>query len=311
MKPIIEVAVCIVSFRNAGDVRCCLTALSRSTYRNFHVYVCENGGADAERDIAETLATLALDGISITQLSARDNPGFAAGVNRCIAASPDADIWWILNPDCMPDQHALTRMVARFETNEPRAVGGTIHHPAGWVQAYGGGRWGPWSSRVVAFGYGQSLAEPVDAGKWEHKLDYLSGASFAINRAFVDAVGLMREDYFLYCEEIEYFQRAKRSSASIAFASDARIAHLQGTATGSGGPMRSRGKLPIYMDQRNRILLTRDTRPGRLPVAALLLFAQYPLIFGRRLAFRQWGYALQGWWAGILDERGKPGWFGR
>ena len=87
--------------------------------------------------------------------------------------------------------------------------------------------------------------------------------------------------------------------------------HLQGTATGSGGPVRTRGKLPIYLDIRNRVNVVRDTAPGLLPVTIATLFLQMPLIFGRRGAFRQWRYALAGLIAGAYGERGKPGWLTR
>jgi hypothetical protein len=54
--------------------------------------------------------------------------------------------------------------------------------------------------------------------------------------------------------------------------------------------------------------LTRDLYPARTPVVAfaalLVIFAR----FARRGAWRQVGYALSGWWAGLRDERGPPKW---
>ncbi|MGH6910786.1 MAG: hypothetical protein ACREEG_11410, partial [Phenylobacterium sp.] len=72
--------------------------------------------------------------------------------------------------------------------------------------------------------------------------------------------------------------------------------------------VRDRGRMPVYLDERNKVLVTRDRYPGRLVVAASASFALLFLRFGRRGAWAQLGYALSGWWAGVRDERGPPPW---
>ena len=73
-------------------------------------------------------------------------------------------------------------------------------------------------------------------------------------------------------------------------------------------------KGPIRMDQgflksySNKILMTRDLFPARLPIVAVAAFLVIFMRFGRRRAWRQMGYALAGWAAGLRGERGPPAW---
>ena len=52
-----KVAVCIVGFRNAADVLRCVESLAGSTFQDFQVVVCENGGASAFEALASQMPT--------------------------------------------------------------------------------------------------------------------------------------------------------------------------------------------------------------------------------------------------------------
>jgi GT2 family glycosyltransferase len=97
-----RVAVVIVAFRNVDDVCGCLEALSTSTHARFEVVICENGGEAAWRTLTARLPGTLPGGQPVRVLLAERNLGFAGGVNVGLAAAPDADAWWILNPDTQP-----------------------------------------------------------------------------------------------------------------------------------------------------------------------------------------------------------------
>jgi len=74
--------------------------------------------------------------------------------------------------------------------------------------------------------------------------------------------------------------------------------------------MRDRPRGPVYLDERNKILLTWLRGPVRLITVAPCALALLCLRFGKRRAWPQLGYALAGWAAGLRNERGKPAWLG-
>lgn len=301
----LRVAIAIVSYKTPKDVADCLAALSQSLYPHFNLVICENGGAAAFAALTAALPTELPGGQTVRAFDAGSNLGYAGGVNRCIAASPDADAWWVLNPDTAPDPDALGGLVARLEAGDCQAVGGTIRLADGQIQAYGG-RWQPWLARAVSLGHGQAGTTPPSARRIEAQQNFLNGASMLIGRAFWETTGPMREDYFLYCEEVEWCLRGAQRGMRLGFAPIGTVIHKQGTSTGNSTDLRARSRLSVYLNERNRLLLTRDLLPALFPVAIVTVLATLAARFGKRLAWRQLGYALQGWAAGISGSRGAP-----
>jgi hypothetical protein len=166
--------------------------------------------------------------------------------------------------------------------------------------------WRSWLGRAVSLGKGTLLTDipnPVDI---EARLTYLSGASMLIDRTFVERVGVLTEDYFLYCEEIDWCIRGARSGLKLGFAPDAKVLHYQGTTTGSSPSLSQRSWLSVYLDERNKMLITRRFFPARLPFAAMAALTLLALRYLRRGAFRQFWYGLSGWFAGVLGYSGRP-----
>lgn len=302
-----HVAVAIVGFRNPVDISHCLEALERSTHGDFEVIICENGGAAAFEELCAALPKRLAGGQPVRAVMAPGNLGYAGGVNRCLQETPAADAWWVLNPDTQPDPEAMALQVARLSVGDCEAVGSTIYLPDGRVQSHGG-RWLPWFARAESIGHGTPLTQEPDPAYVEKAQNYLNGASMMIGRRFLEVVGPMREEYFLYCEEVEWCLRGGELGMRLGFSPGARVLHHAGTTTGSYDDIRSRPKTPVYLNERNKMLTTRDCFPARLPVAAVAAIALIFLRFGRRGAWRQVGYALEGWISGLGNLRGVPGW---
>jgi N-acetylglucosaminyl-diphospho-decaprenol L-rhamnosyltransferase len=301
------VAVAIVGFRNADDVVRCVAALARSTHPDFEIVVCENGGAEAHAALASRLPAALSGGQPVRILKAPRNLGYAGGVNACLAAAEDADAWWVLNPDTEPAPLTMERLVARLSAGDSDAVGCTVHFPDGLVQSHGG-RWQGGLARASSIGYGSRVEDPVDPREIERAQNYLNGASMFVGRRFLREVGPMREDYFLYCEEVEWCLRARKLGMRLGYAADAPVLHYQGTTMGNFWQFRRRARLSVHLNERNRILLTKDHYPALVLGVGVSAFALFLYRYGRRMAWRQYLYALGGWWAGVRGERGAPRW---
>lgn len=302
-----HVAVSIVGFNNVADIVHCLEELDRATHTDFEVIICENGGPAAYAALESALPKVLSHGQPVRAVLAPGNLGYAGGVNRCLDETPQADAWWVLNPDTHPYPEALAALVARLEVGDCDAVGCTLHLPNGLVQSHGG-RWDMWLARAVSIGHSTPITEHPDPAVIESRQNFLNGAAMLLGRRFVATVGHMREEYFLYCEEVEWCLRGLGLGMRLGFAPKAVVLHYQGTTTGNPPDIRERGKTPVYLNERNRILMTRDLSPARLPVVVISTFLVMFARFGRRRAWRQLGYALQGWVAGLRNLRGRPGW---
>lgn len=299
-----RVTVCIVGFRNPFDVLRCLKALARTTYPHFEVIICENGGDAAVAGLRASVPAALVGGQPIRVVTAGGNVGYAGGVNACILATQESDAWWVLNPDTEPAGDALAQMVAHLRGHDYAAVGCTILSPEGRVESRGG-RWRAPLARAVSIDNGHCGAVPkATIGE----IDYLSGASVLVSRRFVETVGLMREDYFLYGEEVEWFLRGRKRKLRFGVAAEAQVVHHQGSTTGSVAKMASRSRTAVYLDERNKLLITHDLAPHLLPIVAPAALALLMLRFARRGAWKQTSYAIEGWIAGLAGRRGRPRW---
>lgn len=305
MSAPLHVSICIVGFHNHEEIAGCVAALAHSTYRDFDIVICENGGVASWEKLTAALPAQLPGGQSVECINAGANLGYAGGVNTAMRARPDADAWWVVNPDTVPERQALAALVERLSQGDCHMVGGVLYDANGRVQAYGG-RWRYWLGRAVSIGMGAHIDDPVDAAAVEARMNYVLGASMLVDRNFVERVGYMRDEYFLYCEEVEWGLRAVKQGVRLGFAPQSRVRHDQGSTTGSADSIRSRKRLPIYMDERNKLNVVRDVTPMRLPVAIAATLALLSLRFAARGAWAQWGYALSGWWAGVRGERGMP-----
>jgi N-acetylglucosaminyl-diphospho-decaprenol L-rhamnosyltransferase len=304
------VAVIIVSFHSLSDIVHCLAALEKSTWRRFRVVICENGGDEAYRKLQGNLPPQLETGQPVELLSAPGNPGYAGAINLAIDRTAPADAYWILNPDTQPDPHALEAMLARLDQGGCSAVGGDLLSGNGRLGSRGG-LWLKWSARAISLDKGKPRQPPDDVHALESRMNYITGASLLVTSGFCQRVGKMREDYFLYCEEVEWCLRAARLGEKLGYAQGAIVRHAQGTATGSGGTLRTQSRLAVYLMERNRILLTRDLYPGLMPVAVPLSLLHIAIKYAKAAAWRQGSYALSGWLAGLGNKRNKPDWLAR
>ena len=304
----LHVAVLIVSFRGVQDVVDCLSALERSEHRDFSVFICENGGAEAHAALSQAAPARLAGGQPVSISLAPGKLGFAGGVNACLDAAGPADAYWILNPDTQPEPAALAALVARLEEGDCDMVGHDIMLPSG-VLASRSGRWAKRTARAISIDHGRPRQPSLTRDEVEAAMNYVIGASMLVSGDFFERFGRMREDYFLYCEEVEWCLRAKARGARLGYDERAVVLHAHGTSTGGGGDLRSRSKLAVYLIERNRVLLTRDCFPALLPAASMFALLHLMLRCARAIAWRQLAYGVSGWAAGLRDERGRPAWF--
>jgi N-acetylglucosaminyl-diphospho-decaprenol L-rhamnosyltransferase len=323
-----HVVIAVVSTNDARHIVGCLQSLAASTYQNFQVVICENGGLDAFENITRVLASLDfIERVNpdlgyeltigqskfmlgegkqvIAVLNASQNLGYAGGVNACIAAVRNKpwDAVWVLNPDTFPESGALKALVLHQKKGNYGIVGSRlIFNSSGLVQTWGGMGWRVLLGRGLSIGLDQPAEMVPDIAEVERSLAFISGASMFVSRAYVEAIGVMDEDFFVYAEDVDWCLR--RGPFKLGYAHDSVVRHING---GTSGAFSSSGsRFTVYLDARNRILLARKLFGSKWPLAATIYLA-YPLyLFFRYKSGRQFRFALNGWWAGIRDERGAP-----
>lgn len=213
------------------------------------------------------------------------NLGFAGGNNvglRYALAQPDCDYVWLLNNDTLVARDALSEMVARLQAEPGAGVcGATLldYDRPRTVQALAGARFNPWLGTIAPVGAGLSLDDRPPATAVEAALDYVIGACMLVSRSWLEEVGLLSEDYFLYFEEVDWASRAAGRYRQV-YAPRSLVYHKQGASI--GGPAANPRMDGLAL--RNRLRFTRRHHPWALPTVWLGMTGVLLL----RILRRQW-----------------------
>lgn len=222
-----------------------------------------------------------------------ENLGFAAGNNvglRLALSQGDMDCIWLLNNDTLVEPGCLREMRQRLAAQNDRAVCGSMIHffdRPDVIQAVGGNRFNRYTG-VAACSEGRFVheSEAPCAAEVEGVLDYVSGCSMLVPRAYLEEVGLLGEDYFLYYEEIDWFTR-NAGRYPIVIAPKARLYHREGSAIGSSGWQRAASSFADGHLYRSRLLYMRKYYRRWIPLCYLASLMQV----GKKLWQGHWANA--------------------
>lgn len=212
------------------------------------------------------------------------NGGYAAGNNLGItkALEQGADAVWILNNDTIVEPDALGCMRDRlFTSARPGLCGALLRYPDGLTQCRGGGYTNKLTFLSTLDGYWLPLEEARcdKAESVESRINFIYGACVMASKKFVETVGLMDEQFFLYCEEQDWAWRA-RGRFDISYAPDAIVTHVEGKSTGHASRCIKIRRLIMIV--RSRLLLCMKHRPMALPIVLLsVCFASVRLCYRR------------------------------
>jgi GT2 family glycosyltransferase len=224
----------------------------------------------------------------LTLVEAGKNLGFAGGNNlglRLLMADRRIEWFWLLNNDTVIEPNAAEALVRRMATTHGVGMCGTVvryYHDPDTVQALNGHRFNIWTGQSQGIGARKPISTPFDPKRVVDQTDFVLGASLAVSRPFLEAIGPMEDRYFLYYEEIDWAARNDRRFA-IGFAHGATVFHKEGGTIGSSGVPGARSLGSEYWLTRSRLAFIRRNRIWLLPWHWLVTLS----LIARRLLKRQ------------------------
>jgi GT2 family glycosyltransferase/glycosyltransferase involved in cell wall biosynthesis len=226
------VTVVIVTYNSADVIGGCLDSLPAALAGIDHeVVVVDNASSDATAGIVDASP------VPVKVVQTGRNAGYAAAINAGVgAARPRGDLL-VLNPDVRLTpgsvaalQHALRTSHAGVAVPRLESVSGELQFSLRRDPSVlrtlgeallGGGRAG----RRSALGERITVSSRYDVPVWA---DWAAGAVMLISRECRSAVGPWDEEYFLYCEETDFCQRARQARFGIRYVPDAHVVHIGG-----------------------------------------------------------------------------------
>lgn len=178
------------------------------------------------------------------QLNSR-NLGFAAANNQ-VLRSFKGDYAVLMNPDCQINQDTLTHILVAMESDpEIGMASGRILNEDGSLQISCRRRFPtPWSAfvRLLAlnalfpnnpkfanFDYGDNVSSTATV----EYVEAISGAFMVVKRDAIEQIGLLDEQYFMHCEDLDWCKRFELGSWKVAFVPAAELVHAKGISSKS------------------------------------------------------------------------------
>lgn len=307
------VLIVLVNWRRPRDTIKCLDVLLQPTRCSVFISICENGSGDSSGDLlghylsdvfggdGNLQARNSYDFIDFQRrgitrawlVRSRSNLGFAGGNNLALSVAMEAhkfDYVWFLNNDTEVAPDCLDRMIERMEADRTIGICGSTliyEHDRRTIQCFGGCSASLWTGMTSEIGNGSLWPCVVDQSAVESSMDYVSGASMLVSSAFLEKVGFMAEDYFLFYEELDWAMRARRAGFRLGYAKDAVVYHKEGASIGTGKAA-ERSALAEFYGLRNKLLFTWRFVPWAFPSVWMVSWLQV----ARRVALGRLDRAL-------------------
>lgn len=321
IKPLISLLV--LNWNGYQDTIRCLESLLGSTYKNYEIFIIDNGSTDKSISKisnyckAHQIDTLLTDldtinsevffqekkvffhkeGRRICILDNKNNLGFAGGYNVYInyqLQRQDVDYFILLNNDTIVADDFLEQMILEGERKHSHITGAALLSPRTDTINNIGGKLNPFTGYVHRFHAGKAY-DTID--KRTIKVSFVEGSAFMVKSSAAQKVGLLKEEFFTYWEDMDYCIRAQRKKLRIYSVPRARVWHEVSKSDQSGRK--------IYFLARNGIWLIK----GHFTLLHLLVYmcvqilkTPYLFLFKFKLNRKKVAKFLQGTYDGLFTD---------
>ena len=296
-----KVYIVVLNYNGWEDTIECLESIFKSNYNNYSIVVVDNDSpnnsmdylikwAEGEQNVTYKTKSILNDYTkpnfkkplsysyylenninsdsenNLIFIQANKNNGFSAGNNigiRYALTQENCEYIWLLNNDIIIQYDTIQKLVDSYKNQKKsRNIGiiGTIqnyYHNPEKIQA-SAGKFNKWSGK---FWNCMTLDFTQD------EIAYPYGASMFFHKSTFQKIGLMDENYFIYCEEIDITERLKQEKMHVYIDKNIVIYHKHGQSMKT-----IENDLQFYYSSRSKIYFYKKFYKRYLPFAYLRVF---------------------------------------
>jgi GT2 family glycosyltransferase len=233
-----KIAVITVVYQNYGVLNDLFLSLEKQTSKDFHIFIS---------DLSDDKKTISDDDLLITVINAK-NLGYAYGVNTALkeAIKHGFDKFCVINSDVLVSNNFVETVNQALFKSSNTIIGGKIYYAPGYeyhkeryeeddlgkIIWYGGGTI-DWDNVYVK----HRGVDEVDQKQYDdpEETDFITGCLMAFDRSVIDQVGFWNEKYFLYYEDADFCERAKRKGIKLYYDPNIIIWHKNAQSTEGAG----------------------------------------------------------------------------
>lgn len=262
------VSLIALNYNKPNVTRDLLISLRGITYPEVEIIIVDNASSD------KSYRKLKSEFPYIHLISSPVNLGYSGGNNLGMQAAR-GDLILLINNDVEVTPGFIEPMVRLFEEDE--AIGMVspkiVYYERGHrIQYAGSNGINPWTGRGRKEG---NLK--IDNGEYDRvcETELVHGACVMVSKTLVEKIGMLDESFFIYYEEHDWAERAKRNGFKLYYVGTSTIYHKESVTMGKESPFKT------YYMAKNRILyLKRNVQyPARLIALSIFFLCAVPKKF--------------------------------
>ena len=225
-----RLSIVVVNFNRCEALRHCLFSIRAAICTSpFELFVVDNGSKDG------SVAMIQKEFPDAALLRNKTNLGFSRAVNQALRKA-SGDYFLCLNNDTWLYPQCLDRVLSFMEGHPDVGIaGGKILNANGSLQ-FSARSFPTFTTALfnrTSF-FTQLFPENRFSRRyllsdWDHseirEVDWVSGSFLTIRRGACEAIGLLDERFFLFCEDVDWCLRAKQKGWKVIYLPDAVAIH--------------------------------------------------------------------------------------
>lgn len=224
------ITIIIVNWNNKDILRDCLNSIYHThNVSKYEIIVVDNHSED---DSIELIKSEFLD---VVLLENDENLGFTRANNQAIKIARGNYILLLNNDTVVTNTYCFDRMIELMEKKPQVGIlGCKLLYPDGTLQSCGESFpsvWGIFKSQILFAKTWKRFRKNKQGDNHFKKIDFVCGACLMTRKEILDQVGLLKEEYFMYGEDVEFCYRVHKAGYDIGVLTDESIIHLHSKST--------------------------------------------------------------------------------
>ena len=297
-----QLAIVLVNWNSFELTKDSLASLQNTSFTNYDCIVVDNGSDD---DSAQQLENSFLN---IILLRAGENIGFTGGNNLGMQFALDKGYEYImmLNNDVELAPNFLEPLVEKLNQDKNIAAVQPLiyfHHDKNLIWN-AGSTYNAWFGICATPNYNQRDALHAQTNL-QKNIDWITGCAFMIRASVLKQVGLLKQGFFIYYEDVDLSFRIKAAGYQLAYAPSSVIYHIAGMShkTKEKGKEGFVSPKVHFLNARNRIWFLKEHTPlWAIPTVVLFnvfYFFSIGFYFIFRARWQKWIAWNKGIWEGL------------
>jgi len=231
----VDLSISIVNYNTRDFVLGLIRSILENTRRiSAEIFVADNNSTDGSVEAIER------EYPQVKVIANQKNLGFAAATNQVIKASQGYYVV-LFTTDTVVLPETLNLLVEFMDQNpQAGAVGPKILNRDGTVQISGKTFPTPLVALLVTTGLSRLFPKsralenyylPLEEYDRFREVDQLSGACLLVRRETIGDVGLLDENFFIYCEDVDWCRRMRQRGWKLYYLPQAQVIHYKGESS--------------------------------------------------------------------------------